>query len=80
MHGILKRELEAETVEFIQQFVGIHDPESGDIGTVREVRIVTERGESVAWLLAAFEQFLAARQDLLDRLSVDGALAGAIRE
>lgn len=79
VRGILRREVDEETLGSVWEFQGVHDPEIGDVGTVRLVRLVTERGEALAPLLAAFEHFLEARQELLDRVRVDNVLASAHR-
>lgn len=79
VRGILQRAVDEETLGSVWEFQGVHDPEIGDVGTVRLVRLVTERGEALAPLLAAFEHFLEARQELLDRVRVDNVLASAHR-
>lgn len=78
--GILRRELDAEARGITREFHGVHDPEAGDVGAVIERRLLTERGEAVASLLHAFEQFMEARQVLLDWLRVETVLARAIRD
>lgn len=78
--GILRRELDAETCGTAREFLGVHDPEAGDVGAVIDRRLLTERGEELASLLHAFEQFMEARQALLDRLRVENVLARAIRD
>lgn len=78
--GILRRELDAETRGTAREFLGVHDPEEGDVGAVVERRVLTKRGEELASLLHGFEQFMEARQALLDRLRVENVLARAIRD
>lgn len=79
VRGILQREVDRETLGTVWEFQGTCDPEFGDVGTVRLVRLVTERGEALAPLLDEFQRFLNAREELLDRLRVDNVLASAHR-
>lgn len=80
VRSILQRELDEEIVGTSREFRGVHDPEAGDIGTVVERMLLTERGGDIASLLGAFNQFLQDRQALLDRLHVETVLARAIRD
>ncbi len=79
VRSILQREVDEETLGSVWEFEGAHDPEFGDVGTVRLVRLVTQRGETLATLLVAFQRFLNAREELLDRMRVDNVLATAHR-
>jgi hypothetical protein len=47
LFGILGRELDRETRGWHEEFDGRNDPEIGAVGSVRVVRTLTERGETI---------------------------------
>ncbi len=47
LFGILGRELDRETLGWHEEFDGRNDPEIGAVGPVRQVRTLTERGETI---------------------------------
>ena len=47
LFGILGRELDRETLGWQEEFDGRNDPEIGAVGPVRQVRTLTERGETI---------------------------------
>ncbi|WP_132697211.1 hypothetical protein [Rhodovulum steppense] len=59
-----------EQLERRRVFRGFHDPEAGDIGSVEEIPVYTDRGRELAQLTDLFEAFLVSRivaQELMSR-------------
>lgn len=60
-----------EMLERRRVFRGFHDPEVGDVGTVEDIPVYTDRGRELAQLSDLFEAFLVSRivaQELMSRL------------
>ncbi|MDE3240928.1 MAG: hypothetical protein KGN33_18380 [Paracoccaceae bacterium] len=66
---LLRQHRDHEILDRVQVFVGIHDPEEGDIGDVEEWVVLTDRGLELQGLLESVETVLTQRQQLLDRFS-----------
>lgn len=76
VRNILIREIAQETIGMVRTFRGFSDPEEGDIGTVIEHAVVSDRGADLDRLLGDFERFLFMRQVVLDRMAAEQVVAG----
>ena len=74
----LQAQLEAaslsETVGYRRYFEGHHDPEAGDVGIVREIPVLGDRGAALLTVLRQCEALIVARDDARDRLRAEQTL------
>lgn len=74
----LQAQLEAailsETVGYRRYFEGHHDPEAGDVGIVREIPVLSDRGVVLHEVISLLEALLAAREEARDRLRAEQTL------
>jgi len=74
----LQAQLEAailsETVGYRRFFDGHHDPEAGDLGVVRELPILSDRGDALRQVMSLLEALVAAREAARDRLRAEQTL------
>ncbi len=68
---ILARELDAETLDRGSEFCGSHDPEVGSIGTVHEVRVLSDRGKRIDRLDSKLRVYLNMREICRARLQAE---------
>jgi len=75
---VLQAQLEAailsETVGYRRYFEGHHDPEAGDVGIVREIPVLSDRGNALRRVMSLLEALLAAREAARDRLRAEQTL------
>lgn len=64
-------EVEAETLGHRRVFDGWHDAERGDIGTVLEVPLRSDRGEELARVRELLDDLVSARHAALDRIRAE---------
>ena len=69
--SILNRELDAETLDRGSEFCGSDDPELGSIGTVHEVRVLSDRGKRIDRLDAKLRIYLNMRDICRARLQAE---------
>lgn len=74
VQGILQRERAREIIDTERVFDGVEDPELGSIGNVREVEILSQRGQRIEHLLQKFLGFRKARDFALDRIEAERLL------
>ncbi|MCM2561361.1 hypothetical protein M8745_04340 [Lutimaribacter sp. EGI FJ00014] len=74
----LQAQLEAailsETVGYRRCFEGHHDPEAGDVGIVREIPVLSDRGVVLHEVISLLEALLAVREEARDRLRAEQTL------
>ena len=69
--AILDRERDAETLDQGTEFCGSHDPEMGSVGTVHEVRILSDRGKRIDRLASKLRVYLNMRDICRARLQAE---------
>jgi hypothetical protein len=71
LRAIVDRELAQETYGVRRVFDGYTDPETGDIGSVREVALRTARGDELADLQSSLQDLVEVRRAASDRLRAE---------
>jgi len=74
LHAHLSDAIAAETVGYRRVFDGHHDPEGGDVGVVREIPVLSDRGAALLPVLRRCEALVAARDAARDRLCAEQSL------
>lgn len=74
LHAHLSDAIAAETVGYRRVFDGHHDPEGGDVGVVRELPVLSDRGAVLLQVLGQCEALVAARDTARDRLRAEQTL------
>lgn len=74
LRDVIGAEIEAETLGYRRVFEGYHDAERGDIGTVHEVPVRSDRGEGLARVLELLYDLVLARHAALDRIRAEQEL------
>lgn len=74
LHAQLEATILSETVGHRRWFEGHHDPEAGDMGIVREIPVLSDRGDALRHVKSLLEALLAARDDARDRLRAEQTL------
>lgn len=74
LHANLSDAIVAETVGHRMVFDGHHDPEAGDVGIVREIPVLSERGDTLRQVMVLLEALLAACEAARDRLRAEQTL------
>ena len=74
LHAYLSDAIAAETVGYRRMFHGHHDPEAGDVGVVRELPVLSDRGAALLMVLRRCEALVAARDAARDRLRAEQTL------
>ena len=74
LHAHLSDAIAAETVGYRRVFDGHHDPEGGDVGVVREIPVLSDRGAALLPVLRRCEALVAAREAARDRLRAEQTL------
>lgn len=74
LHAQLEAAILSETVGYRRCFEGHHDPEAGDVGVVRNIPVVSDRGAALLTVLRSIEALVAVRDDARDRLRAEQTL------
>ncbi|MCE0505909.1 hypothetical protein LR948_11115 [Roseivivax sp. GX 12232] len=70
----LQSALVEETIDTETYFDGYFDPDFGDVGTVREIPILTDHGHALAALFERLEALIELRQEARDLLRAERLL------
>ena len=74
VQGILEADLRSEVQGTERRFFETHYDDAGQHGEVRDCPVYSPRGEALVAVQQAFESFLAARAQTLDRVAAERAL------